>query len=568
MERLNRIADFYHQPEVHNKFLQAIDNITKLWKGSILAWPARFTRDWYSGMFSNLLEVGSPSDLMRGYAGAKYVLQGQWDRADKVVSLMPRYANMAPDQRRRAFLGDLAASGLLRGRRITDLGGEAASRASGRGIMGEMVPGSAPQTTLGYQIGDLISGRAPVSVKNTAYSELGNLNNWAMQPGKALETLNPMNIGKVGDPELTNPILRWSSKLGDTTDNINRISGYMAMLGQGLNPKAAAARIKASQVDYGSLTRVEREWFRRVVPFWAYTSRISKYAADQLYNDPGGRFFQLGMRLPERLAQTNDQDGYVPASIRQKYGLSLEPMRNLPVLGAAVNAISPATEGVSAWLSDVDFPGIDQLNQIKLATDMDGRVAPGQSAWKTFQSLSGGLLHPLMKSGIEAMTGQDLYTQRPKATSEATLQALGRRTGVVARYSAADNLLGSLDPLAQLVPFVPRVLQLARRASDSERVPVDSARAAQNVFNAFTGVKIQNISDDVRRYDALQKIQDIIGDHPNVRRFEQAYIPEEALPLTDPEVVRLYALQRQLNREQRQERKPPKGVDMSNPLFY
>ncbi len=139
---------------------------------------------------------------------------------------------------------------------------------------------------------------------------------------------------------------------------------------------------------------------------------------------------------------------------------------------------------------------------------------------------------------------------------------------MVDRYGAADNFLGSIDPAVQLVPFAPRALQLARRAVDSERVPVDSARFAQNAFNMFTGTKIQNVSDDVRRYDALQKINDIIGDHPNVRRYEQSYIPEEALPYTDPEVVQLYALQRQLQREQRLERKPPKSVEMSNPLLY
>ena len=570
MERLNRIADFYHYPEVQSKFLQFVDNITRMWKASILSWPARFTRDWYSGMFSNLLEVGNPADLRRGYMGAQYVLQGQWDRLDPILGMMSRYSSLAPDQRKRRFLADLAASGLLQGRRITDLGGETAARASGKSLLGEMVPGSDPVTTLGYQVSDLLSGRKPVSSARSAYSELGNLKNWAAQPGKFLEMANPFTMAKaVASDELTNPMLRWSAKLGDTTDSINRLSGYIALLGQGLNPSAAASKIKFAQIDYGSLTRVEREWFRRVIPFWAYTSRISKYVTSKLVEDPGGRLFQFGIRYPERLAQSNDQEnGYVPASIKQKYGLSLEPMRSIPGLGGMVDAIAPAKEGVSAWLSDIDFPGIDQLNQIKLATNLDGRVAPGQSSWKTFQSFAGGSLHPLLKTGVEALTGQDLYTQRPKATSETTLQAIGRRTGMVDRYGAADNFLGSIDPAVQLVPFAPRALQLARRAVDSERVPVDSARFAQNAFNMFTGTKIQNVSDDVRRYDALQKINDIIGDHPNVRRYEQSYIPEEALPFTDPEVVQLYALQRQLQREQRLERKPPKSVELANPLLY
>ena len=549
MERLNRIADFYENPEVQNKFLKFLDDATRMWKGSILAWPARFTRDWYSGMFSNLLEVRSFGDLWSGYSGARYLIQGQFDKLDSIIERMPRYRGMAAQARRQAFMRELAGAGILGGRQISDVGQDTAELAAGTVIRDSVLPGISPKTTLGYKAWETMTLGSGPSMSRLPEAELFNLTNWKKQPGKILD---------ISSQELTNPILRWSSKLGDTTDSINRSSGYIALLLQGISPEEAAKRIKLSQVDYSSLTKVERGFFRRIIPFWAYTSRIGKYIGQTLANDPGGALFQFGIRVPERLAQNDSEEGYVPSSIRQKYGFSLEPLRRMPGVGGLIDAISPKKEGVTGWLTDIDLPGIDQLNTIKLATDLDGSVAPGQTAWKTAQSFMGSSLHPALKSTAEAMTGYDFYTGRLKKDSESTLQAIGRRTGMFGQYSAGDQLAGFLDPLAQLVPFAPRALQLARRGVDSQRVESRSARAAQNVFNAFTGVKIQNVSDDVRRQDAMQKIEEIIGDEPNVREFEQTYIPKEAIPYVDPQTLQLYALQRQLNREKREERERAK----------
>lgn len=542
MDRLNRIADFYAYPEVQSKTLKLFDNLTRLWKGSILAWPARFVRDWYSGIFSNFLEAGNPADLMKGYAGIKYAIQGQWDRLDPLLAAMPRYATKTAAERQRLFMTEMAGGGILTGRRITDLGEEAAAVSSGTAIRDEYLPGISPQTTLGYQVGDLLKGRTPVSGSRAAYSELGK--NWRGFFG--MGTVNPNK--RIAD-EITNPIMRWSTKLGDTTDTINRGAGYIALLLQGVSPQEAAKRIKMAHVDYSSLTKVEREWFRRVVPFWAYTSRMGKYVAETLYNDPGGKMFQFGIRLPERIAENSGGDEYVPSSIRSRYGMSLEPLRDIPYASGLVNAIAPKKEGSSAWLADIDLPGIDQLNMIKIQSTLDGKPKVLPSLWSTFQSAAGSSLNPAMKSALEGLTGQDFYTMRSKQSSPSTLSVLGRRAGLDP-YSLPDRALGLVDPLVQLTPFAPRVLQTVRRLTDPNIENLPSA-AAQAAFNAATGVKVQNITDDIKRWDALEKIKETLGGDPNLRVFEQTYIPEEARPFTDPEVLELYDLQRQLNREQR-----------------
>ena len=546
LQRLAVIADSYDVPQFHHKVLQVLDDVTKMFKGSILAWPARFARDRMSGLFSNMLEVGSPGDLLAGYKTAKLLVQGQTDELARHLALAPRYERLPIGDRVAQYRADMSSTSLLTGRRLQDVGGELEELGTGAGIRDTLMPGHNPRTTLGYQAGDVLMGRKPVGGEHAAYSELFNAGNWRQALGKLGRPIQSMS-----DTDVTHPILRWSARQGDVTDTINRVAGYNALvLKQGLSPQAAAERIAAAQVDYGSLSKIEREWFRRLAPFYSFSSRISKYVAEQGFNDPGGRLFQFGVRLPNALSKGSEDDAYVPASIQQKYGFSLEPYRN-PV----IDMIAPQQPGVKSWLSDIDIPGIDQLNQVRIDRGLDGRINLGNSAWGSFQNIMAGNAHPLLKTGIEAISGQDLFTQRPKKDSLTSLQALGQRTGLTTENSTADSILQGIDPAVQMIPFAPRLLQLARRATDAEKVPSVTARVLQNALNMYSGFKVQNVSDESRRYDAMRKLDSLLSANPATKRMEQTYLP--AGIAADPDTLQLYALRRQLMREAAAAKKKP-----------
>ena len=545
LKSMQTIAEAYDVPGLHHQIIKTLDDITKMWKGSILAWPARFSRDWMSGMFSNMLEVGSPMQLRSGYSMTKRLMQGEVNEFSEQLAGVPRYESLSPSDRLTQYRVDLSGTGLLQGRRIQDVGGELDELGSAAGLRDSVMPGHNPRTTLGYQVGDALKLRMPLGSQHAAYSELGNMANWRTAFGKLAHP-----IASLADTDVSHPILRWSAKLGDNTDTINRMAGYNALLLQGVTPQIAAERMLKSQVDYGNLSVIEKEYFRRLMPFYSYTSRISKYVAEQLVNDPGGRLTQFGIRLPTALSRGGEDNSYVPASIQQKYGFSLEPYRN-----SLINTIAPSQPGVKSWLSDVDLPGIDQINQLKLQRKLNGQLDLSDSAWSTFQNVVAGNAHPLLKSGVEALTGQDLYTQRPKKQSLSTLQAIGRGTGLTTENTSGDQWLGSLDPLAQLVPFAPRALQLGRRLTDTQKVPDLTARLLQNAINATTGIKVQNIGDESRRYDVTQKIDRILAQSPATRSMERVYIPSATLSGVDPEIQKLYALKRQLAREAAAEKK-------------
>jgi hypothetical protein len=560
LERLTRISDFYSSPEAQSKLLNFLDDFTRMFKSSILAWPARFVRDWYSSVVSNFYEVRNPFDLRKGYTAAKYLLQGQFERLDPILKSIPKYRSLRDAAaRRQAFLSDLAASQVLTGRGLADVGDELLTDMSGTGLMSELVPGSTPRTTLGYQVGDILSGRMPLSPGRAAYSELFNRQNWATSARKLPGQLDPRNLAAtLADKEVVNPVLRWSNKLGDTTDAINRSAGYIGLLIQGIDPMEAARRIKASQVDYSSLTKFERNFLRRIFPWYSYNSRILKYVATDLFENPGGMYAQFGMRLPEKMQQS-DEEQYVPQAIREKLGINLERLAGEhPLSQAAVSMLTPKKNDSTPFLVDIDLPGADAINLFSPRFDpQTGYMDPFLTMKETGKSLL-QQTSPLFKVPFQMMTGTDIGTKRDLSEMDTTPQVLLRAAGLAREGDYIDRTANQISPLLDFIPFMPRTGQTLRRLTDSERIPDFSTRLAQTAFNTFTGLKVQNVTDEARMQDARAKIEELL--QPYSRSFEQRYIPKEQIPFLDPEVARLYLLDRQLNREQRQkERDRRKG---------
>jgi hypothetical protein len=585
LNRLNKVADFYQVPEAQSQLFKTMDAITSLWKASILSWPARFVRDWYSGTFSNVIEVGSVNDLWAGYSGAKSLLQGQERQLQRFLDRVPKYRGLSAADKMSAYLDDLAGAGISRGRQLDDVGQTVAARQSSQGVRGELMAGAAPETTFLWQAGDFLAGKhftgEAVSPSRLASSELRNLGNWwraASWDSSNPSTLSALSLGGMRrsmwdaahgrkSQEIINPMLRWSARLGDTTDKINRIAGFNGLILQGVSVKEAAKRVMAAHVDYNSLTKVERGFIRTVLPFWAYESRIAKWALTKMAEKPGGLYTKLGMNLPRDLAENDVKSDYVPSRIADKYGLSLEPMRKIPGIGSLVDMVAPQTGNVSSWLSDIDLPGIDQINKIKIKTDAEtGRVDAVATLLASIGQVAEGA-HPLVKSGYEVSTGRDAYTGLKKNYARNTGPVLLERAGVVdpSDYKTMSRLGYADQALQFLLPFYSRSAQAARKFTDP-RIATQEARALQTLMNATSGVKIENIDDTEKQRDALDKIKELLDDHPAVRSYESTYIPEELMPFVDERTQRMYQLDRQLRKERRNMSKLKPEV--YNPMNY
>lgn len=572
VERLTTIADYYAMPEVQGVMGKLMDDLTRMWKSSILSFPARYARDKFSGAISNLIEVGPNMEFIRGYAAAKYLLQGQMDRLAPLVAQMPRYSTLAStnmDAAIAAFRDDMGAAGLLTGRRIDDIGATLTGKQTGKTLLGSVAPGAMPVTTMGYQVGDLLTGRAPLSASNAAYSELynrglGGYTDAIKRFGDAL--YNPSSIPEyLGDKTLRDPILRWGAQAGDTTDAINRLGGYAGLLLQGISPEEAARRMAAAQIDYSSLTRFEQGFIKTFIPFWSYNSRIGKYVAEKIFERPGGAYTKTALRVPEALSEVGGtgDGGYTPKQIKENVGFNLEGFRDIPGLGNVINAIAPETEGVQSFLNSIEVPGTGLINMFNVKQGLDGSVQPLNSVYNTFLDTTSQLMHPLARDAVELLTGRNLHTGKSLSEFEPTVQKLGRNLGVEPAGSV-DTALKYSNYLLDFVPHAPRALQLTNRMIDLERVPDPAARMSQNLINALTGVKVSNISEDAARFDASRELMDMMGDSPVMRQYTNTFIPEELLPFASEQDLQIYRLDRQMRKEARAARERM-GGDSTNP---
>jgi hypothetical protein len=280
------------------------------------------------------------------------------------------------------------------------------------------------------------------------------------------------------------------------------------------------------------LTPFERKTIRKIVPWWAFNSRIGAYTVRSLAANPGGRYAQTIRAINDLQATT--EDSYIPTALRQRFAIR-------------VPEFADRAGGPKSYLTDIDLPGIDVLNMVRLGYQPDILGSLLQTGQNTMGELA-QQANPLIRSVAELATGQDFFSKRPIEQAVTPYDTLYRSiTGD--KYARINPLVRSaLANAVSAVPLGPRSVSLAANLADA-RVPNVSFRAAKAAVNNLTGVKFQNVDAEYEALDALQKIREQNARYTN--EFVQSYIPKELEPRLPEETRRLNALSKQLQRELR-----------------
>ena len=552
LQRLANIGRFESSGAAKEGALKIWDDVTRIWRSSLLSWPAKYTRDWYGGKFVNYVQTGG-KHMVDGSHATKALIQGDLPTLDIYLQKIRKYANLdTTEERVNAFRRDMFSNKAMEATRNMDLQSLGDDIQGAGSTIEQMLPGRTQGTTVGYQAWDGMTGKGMMPVSSMPENELLNPQSW-------------MNFNQLGmnDPRnVQNPILRWGAAVGDTTEKINRMEGTLALMMQGWDVGEAVRVMRNAHTDPSSLTKIEREWMRRVFPFWSFTSRIGKWVAQNIWDRPGGRFTQAGLRLPNELFSSGE-DEYVPESIKANYGFRASDEEDTGFgsrlfSGVPFGSVKP---GVTPWVTDIDLPGIDTINLVRPSYEPDGSLSYLGTAGKTLEDFVGRNAAPGVKGIVERLTGVDSYTKRPLKESVSAPQQLVEKLtgGAVKPESSIGQAVGVLKPAIDTIPFAARVFQSTNRLLDTERVENMADRAFQLGVNATAGIKIQNLDDDVKRVDARKKIADILGDDPFVKSFSQVYVPDELKPYADPVTMRMLALDRQLGRELQRERAARRG---------
>lgn len=523
--KLTKAREVFEQPQVAVELSKALSWYSRTWKSATLSWPRRIVRDMLSGAYSNWLEgaldlraIPIVKQIWGAFAGGPFVTgkdiarRSAFDpQAVAYIKSMPRYASTAPENVAAEFYADLAATGLLDAGRSADRMAIVSS-----GNVADLLPGVDPQTFL--------FGR------DSAVAQLADTNINPFSTNWRTAFQNPA----FWDVD-TNPISRAGAKAGNLSDNINRLTGYMSLLRQGVEPMEAARRMKRAHVDYASLTPAERYIRDNFVPFYAYARNITQEVGRQMAERPGGRYAQ-GLRVYERAQQSGDE--YVPENMRMQGAVPISPED--PLLGWLAD---PDRTTTTYYTGFSDLPGISQLNML----DPDSRQQTVSNALQ--------MLNPLYRVGGEMLTGVDAFYGSP-------INEVSRGYGPVSKLTRAitgDDEAGygrtsiRLDKATDLIPYASRPLRTVTSLFNPDTKLPMSTNAFVAAFNELGAGRLRDATaEDVRR-DQIRRLQKLAA--PYTREYTIPTIPKGMEGRVPRDAVDSLELSREIQREGRQLRR-------------
>ena len=509
-----RAIGFNAKPEV-TPLTQAYDNYTQVFKTLALLFPSRYTRDAYSGSYAALSSNAfNPLDWYAGTqlrAGNYKPLTQRWGPFGMFA---PRLAD-APEYAELVKKNPKLAEELF------------LSRAGGQGLGRAMFSDDAAASQ--SQLREIYPGASKPSWRSLL-RRVYNPNRTARQ---AIYDFMPWRLRNAGGNP--NPLLELGDRLAETTDAGNRFGTYLTAIRQGIAPEEAMRLTNLTQVDYGNLSRFEREDMKRFFPFYSYTRGILPYIGENLINQPTGLAGQTVRAI--NTASAPSADAFVPEHLRQSAAIPLPP------------ALGGQRDGLQRFLTNIDLPFEQAVNLFTPGVGATKLGVLGDTINKTALNIA-GQFNPLPKSIIESLTNRQLYSGRQLSDLYSVLEQTGVPGG------------RSLEQLAMNLPGGSRAIGVYRQAVDQRLDPID--RYLKLLANTVAGIKLSDIdAERTRSLAARQMLNDLLSSTPGVRSYENIVVPEESLAKLTPEQVRQYLLYRVIQSDASRRARERKAQEMA-----
>jgi hypothetical protein len=479
---LSRYQQAMTTPETMRPLVQAWDSITNLTKaGQTSLWPAFHTRNALTGLFMNWvigardpaysaldprawtqpfvdamsLRAGQP---IEGLAEAAYKGMGLSDAEATRKLAEEMFATGTRTHGRTALVSDVVGRGPH-----TLPSGEA-------GPVGTItLPGRGPEKSILESAADVFRG--PQAAEGTTWNPL-------KMRGVGGVNVDQFWLGKAG------------REIGAATDDMNRVSAYVAMRKQGFTPMEASLQSAAAHYDYTKMTPFEREVMRRVAPFYGWMRKNVPFTLGQIAQAPGG---PMAMAV-KAAAAGRQQAGFVPEYIGE--GLAIPAGQGLP---------GDQGQETTRYLSHFGLPFEDAFQLLHGGPD---------ALQRTLQQLIGES-NPLIKMPIEMAAGKQMYSGRD-------LQDLYGPTGTP-----------ELDQLIMNSPLA--------RAYTTGRTLLDPRKELlAKALNVVGPGKVTDVDVAKQRAVALRNLlEQNLQANPAVRHFQRLYVPPEQLGSLTPDELQL-----------------------------
>ncbi len=453
IEKGSRFLEGFKNPKSLQPLLQAADwmtNLTKSYQTSLF--PAFHVRNLFSGLWQNMVMgvfnnpvQGAQSykdawDLIRGSAGAAGgVVKGAAD----IPAIRAMGIAAGDDVAATKALADLAYTHRVTGRasdvsrELTGLSGVDRATAQAQSLQ-QAIPGMLPYNPLEAKGASGLAGANPLDVENFV----------------------PLATGR---------------NIGTGIEDMNRISAFIKKLRDGYDPAVAGGEIRAAHVDYSSLSPVERQLFRRVIPFYSYTRQTMPWTLQKMIEQPGG-LTGVGARVVSGLRE--QPDTFVPSYLGG--GLALP--------------LGQTEDKRTRYLTQTDLPFESAFQPLKASIAGTGMNIMGQ-------------VNPLIKGPLEYMAGKQFYTGRD----------IGDLQSMTGAGPLADEILMN-SPLSRLASTTHTLMDPRKYE------PLFGIPGLPLLANLGSGLRISDIDvEKQKEIEARELIKEYLQGSRNVKKYEAIY---------------------------------------------
>lgn len=274
---ITKVVDGFSYPEAMHPVLEAWDAFTRMWKGSVtVVWPGFHTRNWVSGTIRNW---SSGYWSVADYTNANNLLKHNTMR--NAAAEYPRVA------------AEVATANRIPLNAVTD----------------QMVSDAIQEKLFSWQVLEHHSGMAgDVVARGGQRADIPGVTKAKPMrtPGTtAAGNLLPWVPGSAGQ--------RVGSQVSYAVEGVNRITPFLNAIKKGYTDEQAKYIVDALQVNYGNLTKVDREFFRRVFPFWNFQKNVIPWTVGEILTKPGGRLAWM----PKQVARLRSEDPIMPEYVQE-----------------------------------------------------------------------------------------------------------------------------------------------------------------------------------------------------------------------------------------------------------
>lgn len=490
------LTGFLKTPEHSGSSL--LSSLNTVWKANMLAHPATQVRNAVSGAVTNVMEgsvdptsMKSAIDLLRGQELSGY------DHLPDVANLMRSQGIDQTEALRRL---------------------SAVHFPSSHSIAGDLPPGQ-----VGTTLADMVSnvpGREQIPLSEMVSAPARTLAGYQNGQHVGWNAINPAAIGGAFGHETTkfSPAATANMVAGNV-EQANRISAWLGLMKQGYSAREAARKVGKAQVNYGprEFSEFEKK-IKKVIPFYAFTSRAGKHVAGELATNPGGRLAQF-TKAQDRSHST---DPTIPDNI----------------LSGTALPLADGPDGTKRFITGFGLQHEPIVHTL-------GALAGGDLRGAMYDVF--GMTNPMIKTPLEHMTGQSFYQRgEPAQNLESNIGRTLSNLGVMA--GLRDKEAGPVSfPGLKAIDTVVGASPLSRYAATARTLTDQRKTIGERLMNTTTGVKVSDVSPKKQAYELMKKAENLAKEEGGRTRSE-VYFSKKELERLDKDNPQLAAKQRELQK--------------------